>query len=173
MDEEIKSDSTQEQVSEGQSTQNVTELEAKVADLETKLAEANDKYVRAHADLENTKRRLEKEKYMAIDYANEKFAKDLLGIIDTLELALTHADADSEKFKEGIQLTLDNMSKVFERNGISAVGIENGFDPNFHEAVMQTPSSEHDDNAVIAVLQKGYVLRERVLRPALVNVCKN
>jgi molecular chaperone GrpE len=141
---------------------------------EEKLKEAEDKYLRVHADFENIKKRLEKEKYQAIDYASEKFAKDLLPVIDTLELALNHMQngSDMEKLKEGVQLTLDNLTKVFERHGISVIGHEEGFDPNVHEAVMQGPSEEHEDNQIVAVFQKGYKLKDRMLRPSLVNVCK-
>lgn len=162
-----------------QETQNSEEIvgEQEVAaepTCEEKLKEAEDKYLRVHADFENIKKRLEKEKYQAIDYASEKFAKDLLPVIDTLELALGHmqSGADMEKLKEGVQLTLDNLTKVFERHGIKSVSHEEGFDPNLHEAVMQSASDEHEDNQVIAVLQKGYMLKDRILRPSLVNVCK-
>jgi len=80
--------------------------------------------------------------------------------------------SDMEKLKEGVQLTLDNLTKVFERHGISTIGHEEGFDPNVHEAVMQAPSDEHEDNQIVAVFQKGYKLKDRMLRPSLVNVCK-
>jgi molecular chaperone GrpE len=143
---------------------------------EEQLAALNDKYLRTHAEFENIKKRLEREKYQAIDYANEKFARDLLGVIDTLDLALKATqgeDANIEKIQEGLALTIDNMAKVLERHGITEVEISEGFDPNLHEAVMQAPSADHNDNDIVMVLQKGYKYRERTMRPALVSVCKN
>ena len=100
-------------------------LEEKVALLEEKLKESEDKYYRVHADFENVKKRLEKEKYQAIDYASEKFAKDLLTSIDTLEMALasSHADLSAEellvKLKEGIDLTIKNFNTAFEKHDIT------------------------------------------------------
>ncbi len=139
---------------------------------EEKYNELNDKYLRAAAEFENTKKRLEKEKQSAIDYASEKFARDMLGVIDALDMALHHAESDASKVIEGVQLTRDNLIKVFERHNIVPVSHDEGFDPTKHEAVMQQPSEEHEDNAIIAVLQKGYALKDRVLRPSLVSVCK-
>ncbi|MEY4503744.1 MAG: DnaK system nucleotide exchange factor GrpE [Pseudomonadota bacterium] len=139
---------------------------------EEKYNEINDKYLRAAAEFENAKRRVEKEKQSAIDYASEKFAKDMLGVVDALDMALHHADADASKVIEGISLTRDNLLKIFERHNIFQVSNDEGFDPTKHEAVMQQPSDAHADNAIISVLQKGFLLKDRLLRPSLVNVCK-
>ncbi|MCI4399800.1 MAG: nucleotide exchange factor GrpE [Campylobacteraceae bacterium] len=144
------------------------------SDLETKYKELEDKYIRAYADFENTKKRLEKEKQMAIDYTNEKFAKEMLPIIDSLELALAHSGEESEasKLREGVSLTLDNLIKTFERNGIKQIPVDGVFDPEMHEAIMQSASDDVEDGHIVATLQKGYMFKERVIRPALVNVCK-
>ena len=173
----------EQQACEGENLENLEGLVAPEPELvmsepswEEKYAELNDKYLRTHAEFENIKKRLEREKYQAIDYANEKFARDLLGVIDILDLALKASqteDANIEKIREGISLTLDNIVKVFERHGIVEVEVTDGFDPNLHEAVMQTPSAQHEDNEIVMVLQKGYKYRERTMRPALVSVCKN
>lgn len=153
-------------------------LEVKVALLEEKLKESEDKYYRVHADFENVKKRLEKEKYQAIDYASEKFAKDLLTSIDTLEMALasSHADLSAEellvKLKEGIDLTIKNFNTAFEKHDITLVETDGEFDPNFHNAVMQIDSPDHEDNFIVEQLQKGYKFKERLLRAAMVSICK-
>ncbi len=144
------------------------------ADADAKYKELEDKYLRAHADFENTKKRLEKEKQMAIDYTSEKFAKEMLPIIDSLELALAHSGeaADGDKLREGVSLTLDTLVKTFERNGIKQIAINGVFDPEMHEAIMQAPSEEVEEGHIVATLQKGYIFKDRVIRPALVSVCK-
>ncbi len=155
-------------------------IESVKADLEDKLKEAEDKYLRVHADFENIKKRLEKEKYNAIDYASEKFAKDLLSPIDSLEMALAAEEAASDlssdellaKLKEGVELTIKNFYTAFEKHDITVVETDGEFDPNFHDAVMQIPSPDHEDGHIVQRLQKGYKLKDRLLRPAMVSICK-
>ncbi len=133
-------------------------------------------FLRAYADFENMKKRLEKEKYQAIDYASEKFAKDLLTPLDTLEMALNSAKADVdanellEKLKEGIELTLKNFITTFEKHNITKVETDGEFDPNVHNAVMQVDSAEHNSGQIVQELQKGYVLKDRLLRPSMVSI---
>lgn len=188
--EELKEEQiNQEEVEQNVETQEVNEeagepkeltLEEKVAELEAKLKESEDKYFRVHADFENIKKRLEKEKYQAIDYASEKFAKDLLAPIDTLEMALAAEEAAKEvpaeellaKLKEGVELTIKNFYTAFEKHDISIVETEGEFDPNFHNAVMQVDSAEHEDGQIVQALQKGYLFKDRLLRPAMVSICK-
>ncbi len=137
------------------------------------LEAQKDKYLRVHADFENVKKRLEKEKYQALEYANESFAKDLLDVFDTLEMALNAPDQSFEQLVEGVGLIRANLLKVFEKHGVKEIETQNGFDPNFHEAVMQMPSGEHSDGEIVQVLKKGFAFKERVLRPTMVGVCKN
>jgi len=152
-------------------------MEGKVLDAENRAKESEDKFLRTHADFENIKKRLEREKYQAIDYASEKFAKDLLSTIDTLEMALQSATCDAPaeellpKLKEGIELTLKNLVNSFEKNHISAVESDE-FDPEHHNAVMQVNSDDHEHGAIVQVLQKGYKLKDRLLRPAMVSICQ-
>jgi molecular chaperone GrpE len=152
-----------------------TKMEAKVTEAEEKAKEAEDKYLRTHADFENIKKRLEKEKYQAIDYASEKFAKDLLTTMDTLEMALQSANGEADpselidKMKEGIELTLKNMVTTFEKHDISVVETEE-FDPQVHNAVMQVDSDEKESGQIVQVMQKGYMYKERLLRPAMVSI---
>jgi molecular chaperone GrpE len=179
--EELIQDETTEQEVQGEVVEETTKeesLEEKVARLEQQLKDSEDKYLRVHADFENIKKRLEKEKYQAIDYASEKFAKDLLAPIDTLELALsstnTPLDAHEllEKVKEGISLTIKNFNTTFEKHNITKIETDGEFDPNVHNAVMQVDSADHEDGAIVQELQKGYLLKDRLLRPAMVSICK-
>lgn len=147
--------------------------------VQKKLKEYEDMYLRTHADFENTKKRLEKEKYQMIEYASEKFAKDLLPVLDALEMALSSSrneEAESNelltKMQEGIGHTIDNFLKVFGKHGIELIDTAEGFDPHLHEAVMQQPSDDHEEGQIIQILQKGYKYKERVLRPAMVSICK-
>jgi len=152
--------------------------EDKIAELEAKVKEAEEKYLRVHADFENIKKRLEREKYQAIEYASEKFAKDMLAPIDTLDMALLSAngEADSaellEKMKEGIDLTIKSFRTAFEKHGIELVDTDGEFDPNIHDAIMQAQSEDHEDGQIVQVMQKGYMYKERLLRPAMVSICK-
>jgi molecular chaperone GrpE len=163
---------TEEEAS-AEATEEEAETTPAEATCEEKLKEAEEKYLRAYADFENIKKRLEKEKYTAIDYASEKFAKDLLPVIDALEMALQIDDKEQfDKVKEGVQLTLNNLLDVFGKHNIKPVEHDEGFDPNVHEAVMQVSEEDKEDNAVVQVMQKGYKFKERVLRPSLVSINK-
>ena len=184
MSEKTKEELQQEEVLENETEVIVEETEkteeSEKEDLEAKLKEAEEKYLRVHADFENIKKRLEKEKYQAIDYASEKFAKDLLAPIDSLEMALAAEEASKDlpaeellaKLKEGVELTIKNFNTVFEKHNITAVDTDGDFDPNFHDAVMQIDSPDHEDGQIVQRLQKGYTLKDRLLRPAMVSICK-
>ncbi|WP_323587133.1 nucleotide exchange factor GrpE [Aliarcobacter butzleri] len=167
---------TKEEIKTEEAEQKTESLEEKVARLESELKESEEKFLRAYADFENMKKRLEKEKYQAIDYASEKFAKDLLTPLDTLEMALNSAKADVdanellEKLKEGIELTLKNFVTTFEKHNITKVETDGEFDPNVHNAVMQVDSAEHNSGQIVQELQKGYVLKDRLLRPSMVSI---
>lgn len=172
---------TQEETScQGESCNETKEesLEDKIAKLEEQLKQEQEKYLRVHADFENIKKRLEREKYAAIDYASEKFAKDLLSPIDTLEMALAAEEAATSlpaeellaKLKEGVELTIKNFYTAFEKHNISKVETDGEFDPNVHNAIMQVDSDSHETGQIVQVLQKGYMLKDRLLRPAMVSI---
>ena len=170
---------TQEELTEEVSVEETPKeetLEDKIAKLEEQLKESEEKYLRVHADFENIKKRLEREKYQAIDYASEKFAKDLLAPIDTLEMALKSANVDLDaaellgKLKEGIELTIKNFNTTFEKHNISKIDTDGEFDPNIHNAVMQVDSENHETGQIVAELQKGYMLKDRLLRPSMVSI---
>ncbi len=150
-------------------------MEAKVAAAEAKATEAEDKFLRTHADFENIKKRLEREKYSAIDFASEKFAKDLLAPIDALQMALISANGDFEaeqvvdKLKEGIELTVKAFNTAFEKHDITEVEYD-VFNPEHHNAVMKVDSEDVESGQIVMVMQKGYTLKDRLLREAMVSV---
>ena len=152
-----------------------SKMEAKVADAEARAKEAEDKFLRTHADFENIKKRLEKEKYNAIDYASEKFAKDLLAPIDAMQMAMlsTNGDIEAEvlveKLKEGFELTVKAFNKAFEKHDITEVEYDE-FNPDYHNAVMQADSETVESGQIVMVMQKGYKFKDRLLREAMVSV---
>ncbi len=163
-----------ENTQEESSNQN-SELE----DCKKELEEQKDKYLRAYADFENIKKRLEKDKINAMHYANEAFAKDLLSVLDTFENALksiVQIEIQSEdaidKIKEGMQLTYDQLLSILKKHGVEEVECEGEFNPEFHQAVTQMESDQHESGEIVQVLQKGYKLKERLLRPSMVATCK-
>jgi len=150
-------------------------MEAKVQESESKAKEAEDKFLRTHADFENIKKRLEREKYSAIDYASEKFAKDLLAPIDALQMAILSTNGDIsaedlvEKLKEGIELTVKAFNTAFLKHDITEVEYDE-FNPEYHNAVMKTDSDEVESGQIVQVMQKGYQYKDRLLREAMVSV---
>lgn len=160
--------------------QNVSELKENtddMASLRETIKSLEDQYLRANADFENIKRRLEKEKYQAVEYANEVFARDLLAVVDALDMAYkivseVENDEISNKIKEGIALTLEQFKKVFEKHGIKAADEGGEFDPNIHNAMMRVDSDEFESGQIVQCFQKGYMIKDRVLRPAMVSVAK-
>ena len=144
-------------------------------EMEEKVKVAEDKYLRAYAEFENIKKRLEREKYQAIDYSSEKFAKDLLAPIDALQMAILSTQGDLapetivEKLKEGIELTLKSFNTAFEKHDITEIEYDE-FNPEYHNAVMKVDNDDIESGQIVTVMQKGYKLKERLLREAMVSV---
>ena len=149
----------------------LAKAQADLADLQAKSADLADQYLRAKAEAENARRRAEDEIAKARRFAVEAFAESLLPVADSLEAGLLIKDATIEQIREGAQATLRQLVAAFERNKVLAINPSAGtrFDPHQHQAI-SVVSSELDANTVVAVLQKGYAIAERVLRPALVTV---
>jgi molecular chaperone GrpE len=129
------------------------------------------------AEFENYKKRMEREMNDYRKFANESLVKEILPIIDNLEKALQVSDDQNGKslggLKEGVEMTLKGLLTGLEKFGVVPINaLEEPFDPNFHQAVMQEESTEHSDNTVIQELQKGYLIGDRLLRPAMVVVSK-
>ena len=146
-------------------------LEAQLADLQVRHTEASDAFLRAKAEAENTRRRAEEEVGKARKFAIEGFAESLLPVKDSLEAAIAMPEASVEQVLEGVHATLRQLSAALERNKVLVIAPPAGtkFDPHQHQAISVVPA-EHEAGTVVAVLQKGYLIAERVLRPALVTV---
>jgi molecular chaperone GrpE len=141
------------------------------ADLETRHAELSDAYLRAKAEAENVRRRAEEEVGKARKFAVESFAESLLPVRDSLEAAIAIPAASPEQLLEGVHATLRQLTTALERNKVVEVNPPAGarFDPHQHQAISVVPAAQ-EPNTVVAVLQKGYTIADRVLRPALVTV---
>ncbi|HMW24116.1 MAG TPA: nucleotide exchange factor GrpE [Burkholderiaceae bacterium] len=151
-----------------------SENAARIAELEAKNLELADSYLRAKAEADNTRRRADEEIAKSRKFAVESFAESLLPVKDSLELAIaTHASGQGspEQLIEGVHATLRQLGQALERNKVQEVNPPAGtkFDPHQHQAISMVPA-EQEANTVVAVLQKGYTIAERVLRPALVTV---
>jgi molecular chaperone GrpE len=145
--------------------------QAELATLQSKSAELADQYLRAKADAENARRRAEDEISKARKFAVEAFAQSLLPVADSLEAGLIIKDATADQIREGAQATLRQLLAALERNKVVAINPATGekFDPHQHQAI-SVVASDQDANSVVSVLQKGYSIAERILRPALVTV---
>ena len=149
----------------------VAALQQRLAELETRHAEVADAFLRAKADTENTRRRAEEEVAKARKFAVENFAESLLPVKDSLEAAIAIPGVTTEQVLEGVHATLRQLSSALERNKVLEIAPAAGtrFDPHQHQAISVVPAAQ-EPNTVVAVLQKGYSIAERVLRPALVTV---
>ncbi len=149
----------------------LTGLQAELTTLQAKSAELADQFLRAKAEAENARRRAEEEISKARKFAVESFAESLLPVTDSLEASLTIKDATPEQIREGAQATLRQLNAALERNKVMAINPATGekFDPHRHQAISMVPADQ-EANTVVNVLQKGYSIADRVLRPALVTV---
>ena len=144
-----------------------------IKDLELKAQEHHDAWLRAKAEAENIRRRAQQDIASAHKYAIEKFAGELVAVKDSLEAALGAAEnATVENYKSGVELTLKQLSSAFEKSGLAELNpLGEKFDPHRHQAIGMVEAAQ-EPNTVVSVLQKGYVIGDRVLRPALVMVAK-
>lgn len=165
--------STEEMVAAqaAQETDLLTRAQADLAALQAKSGELADQYLRAKAEAENARRRADDEISKSRKYAIEGFAESMLSVIDSLEAGLAIKDATLEQIREGAQATLRQLVSALERNKVMQINPAAGerFDPHQHQAI-SVAVSEQEANTVVTVLQKGYLIADRVLRPALVVV---
>jgi molecular chaperone GrpE len=154
-----------------QAAESVATPEVQLAQAQEQLKEAQDAFLRAKAETENVRRRADEEVSKARKFAVESFAESLLPVKDSLEAAIALPDAPVEKVLEGVHATLRQLAQALERNKVLEINPPAGtkFDPHQHQAISMVPA-EQEANTVVAVLQKGYLIAERVLRPALVTV---
>ena len=152
-------------------TVEVTTARKRLAELEAKHAEMADAFLRAKAETENVRRRAEEEISKARKYAVESFAESMVPVKDSLEAAIAIQNATNEQLLEGVHATLRQLAQALERNKVIEVAPPTGtkFDPHQHQAISVVPADQ-EANTVVAVLQKGYLIADRVLRPALVTV---
>jgi molecular chaperone GrpE len=141
--------------------------------LEAQIKEFQDQFLRAKAEVENARRRSMEDVAKAHKFAIEGFAENLLPVLDSLNAALTDSGADSAKMKEGIELTLKQLVSALEKGRVLEINpVGEKFDPHRHQAIAMVPH-EQEANTVVTVLQKGYLIADRVLRPALVTVSQS
>lgn len=153
-------------------TDNAQAAELALAGAQQKIAQLQEDFLRAKAETENVRRRALEEVTKTHKFAIESFAAHLLPVMDSLEAALAHESDDVAKMREGVELTLKQLTAALEKGRITVVNpVGEKFDPHRHQAISMV-SAEQEPNTVVTVLQKGYVIAERVLRPALVTVAQ-
>lgn len=154
----------------------MAQLQQQLQDAQAKADENRDLYLRTAAELENVRKRAERDATAARKYGVERLAADLLGVRDSLELGLAAAADENAEIKavvEGLELTLKQLTDILDKYGVKVLDpVGEAFNPDFHEAMTAQESTEHAPNTVMQVLQKGYQLHDRLLRPALVVVAK-
>jgi molecular chaperone GrpE len=157
---------------QGHADPRLAELEAKLAATTAELERLRDEWLRAKAETDNVRRRGQDDVARAHRFGLEGFASALLAVKDSLDAALTVENTSIESFKEGVEITARQLDAVFEKFAIKPIAPQGArFDPHFHQAISQVESDE-EPGTVASVLQKGYTLNDRVLRPALVIVAK-
>ena len=180
IDKEIKEES---EVVEEENLESSDEAEAEAVAVENEfdllqaeMIALKDKYARVHADFENIKKRLEREKYTAVEYANEKFAKDMIPVMDALDGAMKSSEGDADKaelfdkLKEGIELTHKSFLTQLEKHGVTMVKHDEPFDPNIHNAIQAVDNEEVESGQIVQTFQTGYKYKNRPLREAMVIV---
>lgn len=171
-------DENLEEVDETQEDKNETEVESEnmeeiLQEKEEKISEITDQFLRLQADFMNFKRRTEKDKEATMIYAIESIVKEILPTIDNLERALESEEDKEDSFYKGVELVYADLINKLNGQGIEEIAsLGEEFDPNLHHAVFMEESEEYETGKVIEVLQKGYILKEKVIRPAMVKVAK-
>lgn len=145
----------------------------KIIKLENEKKEIYESYLRLRADFDNYKKRIEKEKVEIYTRSLEDILKKMLPILDNFERAVDAKSEDADKIIEGVKMVYEQMTGLLKSEGLEMIdAIDKNFDPEYHHAVMTEQNEEKEDNTVLAVLQNGYVLKDRVIRPAMVKVNK-
>ena len=176
-EEEIQSEETE--VQEEEAAKETEQAEEEKAEPEEpdpkdkKIEELNAKYMRLMADFQNQKKRFDKEKADIYQYANEKIVKNLLEVLDNFERALDATKDADPVLHEGMELIFKQLVTALENAGVAEIkALGEEFDPNFHNAVMMEETDEYESNKVSGVMQKGYTLNSRVIRPSMVKVAQ-
>lgn len=152
---------------------NADSLEAQLEQAQAKASENWDAYLRAKAEMDNLRRRNTKDLENAHKFGIEKFVTELLPVLDSMALGLAVEDASAESLREGMELTMNMLHKMMEKLNIEEIDpLNEKFDPEKHQAMTMQPDADVEPNTVIAVMQKGYSLNDRLIRPAMVMVSK-
>lgn len=152
---------------------NADSLEAQLEQAQAKARESWDAYLRAKAEMDNLRRRNTKDLENAHKFGIEKFVTELLPVLDSMALGLAVEDASAESLREGMELTMNILQKMMEKLNIEEIDpLNEKFDPEKHQAMTMQPDADVEPNTVIAVMQKGYSLNDRLIRPAMVMVSK-
>ena len=149
--------------------------EAQIAQLQAEKDEMYNKFLRAQADLQNFRTRVNKEKEQMLMYSSQRVIEALLPVVDNFERAIAASEdaesQDAQALAQGVEMVFRQLQQVFEQEGVTTVpGVGSPFDPNMHQAVMQEESSEYESGIIIEEFQKGYKLKDRVIRPSMVKV---
>jgi Molecular chaperone GrpE (heat shock protein) len=164
-------ESATEQASEQQPGQSASD--ARIAELERQVEEHQQRYLRAQADFDNFRRRTAKEREELAQYATMKLITQLLPVVDNFERAISAAkqNNDFEALSKGVEMVSRQFNQVLEQEGLKPMeAVGEPFNPEFHQAVMQEQSADHEEGIVLEELQKGYMLKDKVIRPAMVKV---
>jgi molecular chaperone GrpE len=147
--------------------------------LEQQLLEMKDKWVRAVAEMENLRKRAQKDREDALKYGAMSFAKDMVTVADSIDMALKNKPSDEnlpesvKAFVDGVEMIAKTFVQAFEKQNLKKVdSLHKPFDPNHHQAMFEAPHEDHENGIVVEILQEGYTLHDRLVRPALVGVCK-
>jgi molecular chaperone GrpE len=176
-----KSDKNQESLTENKEEANDKTVEDKIESAEDKLKSTQDKLLRTLAEMENQRRRFEKEKQDAFEYGGFNFARESLSLLDNIDRAIVSwkndetlkQNKDLNKIIEGVDIVKKDLVSIFKKNDIEIIEcINKKFDPNFHQAMLEVEDSTKDTGTVVQEIQKGYMMKDRLLRPSLVGVTK-
>ena len=173
---EQTADETEVEIEEEATLDPIEKLKQEISSANEEARKNWDLYLRERADLDNARKRHQREREEAIRFANDRLLKEMIPVLDNLERAVDHADQgndDNQGLLEGVNMTINQFRKALEDfgvKGINAIGA--AFDPNLHQAMGQVESGEHAPNTVVSEFQKGYLLHDRLLRPSLVMVAK-
>ena len=161
------------EASQAELGQALAELSGKLEAAEAQIREQQDAFLRAKAETDNVRKRASADLQQARKYAVESFASELIAVRDSLEAALGIQNADLDSYRNGVELTLRQLTSALEKFHVVVIDpAGDRFDPNRHQAISMLESTEHEPNTVMSVMQKGYALHDRVLRPAFVTVAK-
>ncbi len=167
----------QENPDAGEQTQETSaeqQLQAKIDELQASLQEKDERVKRLQADFENFRRRTRQEKEELSAVVTQTLLTDMLPLLDNFERAIAAETTDMDSFQKGIDMIYKQFKASLEKNGLEAIDTADAkFDPNFHQAVMRVQNPEKEDDTIAAELQKGYMVKGRVIRPSMVQVVSN